>query len=94
MLISTQGIFRFDKITKEMYLAQIHSEVKVEDIRKEVPWDLKIAPDLSQTEAPTTEEVEFIRRFSPAMSAGRKLSQDLVVANIMKKMAARAQSYK
>lgn len=91
MLISTQGIFRFDKVTKEMVLAKIHPDVKLEDIRKEVPWELKIAPDLSQTEAPTAEEVEFIRRFSPAMSAGRKLAQDLIVANIMKKMAMRAQ---
>ncbi len=92
MLISTQGIFRFDKVTKEMYLAQIHPGVKVEDIQKEVPWDLKIAPDLSQTEAPTPEEVDFIRKFAPGMSAGRQLAQDLVIANIMKKMEAKTQS--
>jgi len=92
MLISTQGIFRFDAVTKEMYLAKIHPGVKVEDIQKEVPWDLKIAPDLSQTEAPTTEEIDFIRRFSPGMSAGRQLAQDLMIANIMKKMAAKTQA--
>jgi glutaconate CoA-transferase subunit B len=91
MLISTQGVFRFDAVTKEMYLAHIHPGVKVEDIKKEVPWDLKIAADLSQTEAPTTEEIDFIRRFSPAMSAGRQLAQDLVIANIMKNMQAKAQ---
>jgi glutaconate CoA-transferase subunit B len=66
--------------------------VKVEDIQKEVPWDLKIAGDLSQTEAPTTEEIDFIRRFSPGMSAGRQLAQHLMMANIMKKMAARTQT--
>jgi glutaconate CoA-transferase subunit B len=66
--------------------------VKVEDIQKEVPWDLKIAEDLSQTEAPTAEEIDFIRRFSPAMSAGRQLAQHLMMANIMKKMATRTEA--
>lgn len=85
MLISTQGIFRFDKVTKEMYLAQIHPGVKVEAIKKIVPWELKIAEDLSQTEAPTEEEIKFIRHFSPAMSAGRQLAQDLMIANAMRR---------
>jgi glutaconate CoA-transferase subunit B len=90
MLISPQGVFRFDELTKEMYLAQIHPGMKVEDVKKKVPWDLKIAADLSLTQAPTAEEIDFIRKFSPAMSAGRKLAQELVVANLTKKMTAKA----
>jgi glutaconate CoA-transferase subunit B len=92
MLISTHGIFRFDPVTKEMYLAKVHPGVEVGDIKKEVPWDLKIAEDLSQTEAPTAEEIDFIRRFSPGVSAGRRLAQNMMMANIMKKMAARTQA--
>lgn len=86
MLISPQGVFRFDAKTREMYLAHIHPGVKVDDVKKNVPWDLKVAADLSQTEAPTTEEIDYIRRFSPTMSAGRKLTQDLLLANTRKNM--------
>lgn len=85
MLLTTKGIFRFDPETKEMYLAQIHPQVKVEDVKKDVPWDLKIAPDLSQTPRPTDEEIEFIRSFAPAQSAGRELSFELTIANMMNK---------
>ena len=35
--------------TKEMYLAQIHPRVTVEDVKKDVPWDLKVASDLTET---------------------------------------------
>jgi glutaconate CoA-transferase subunit B len=84
MLLTTKGIFRFDAKTKEIYLAQIHPRVKVEDVKKDVPWDLKIAPDLSESPHPTDEEIDFIRRFAPAMSAGRELSLELTINNMMK----------
>lgn len=84
MLLSTKGVFRFDPVTKEMYLAQIHPRVTIEDVKRDVPWDLKIAPDLSETPHPTDEEIDFIRRFSPAASGGRQLFQEMMVANLMK----------
>jgi glutaconate CoA-transferase subunit B len=85
MLLSTKGVFRFDPETKEMYLAQIHPRVRVEDVKKVVPWDLKIAADLTETLPPTEEEINFIRRFAPAQSAGRKLATELVIQNLAKK---------
>jgi len=88
MLLSTKGIFRFDPVTKEMYLAQIHPRVTIEDVKKDVPWDLKIAPDLSETTHPTDEEIDFIRRFAPAMSAGRELSMELMILNMLKQLKA------
>lgn len=88
MLLSTKGIFRFDPVTKEMYLAQIHPRVTIADVKKDVPWDLKIAPDLSETTHPTDEEIDFIRRFAPAMSAGRELSMELMILNMMKQLKA------
>ncbi len=84
MLLSTKGIFRFDSVTKEIYLAQIHPRVTLEDVKKDVPWDLKISPDLSETPHPTDEEIDFIRRFSPAASAGRELAMELMITNLMK----------
>ena len=86
MLLSTKGLFRFDPVTKEIYLAQIHPRVKIADVKKEVPWDLKISPDLSETPRPTDEEIDFIRCFAPAMSAGRELAMELTIANLMKQI--------
>jgi len=83
MLLSTKGIFRFDPVTKEIYLAQIHPRVTVEDVKKDVPWDLKIAPDLSEPPHPTDKEIDFIRCFAPAMSAGRELAMELTIVNMM-----------
>ncbi|MCX7982905.1 MAG: hypothetical protein N2572_08360, partial [Syntrophales bacterium] len=85
MLLSTKGVFRFDPVTKEMYLAQIHPGVTVEEVRKDVPWDLKVAENLSVTPPPSDEEIDFIRRFAPAMSAGRELAMELTIANLMKR---------
>jgi glutaconate CoA-transferase subunit B len=86
MLLSTKGVFRFDPVTKEIYLAQIHPRVTVEDVKKDVPWDLKVASDLTETPRPTDEEIDFIRRFAPAQSAGRELSMELTIVNLMKKL--------
>lgn len=85
MLLTTKGIFRFDSKTKEMYLAQIHPRVSVKDIKKDIPWDLKIASDLTETILPTEEEINFIRRFAPTEVAGRQLMFELGLANFMKK---------
>ena len=86
MVLTTQGVFRFDPVTKEIYLAQIHPKVKVEDVKKEVPWTLKVAADLSETPHPTDEEIDFIRNFAPNMAIGRELMLELTVANMMRKM--------
>jgi glutaconate CoA-transferase subunit B len=86
MLLTTRGVFRFDPISREIYLAQIHPRVKVEDVKKEVPWDLKIAENLSETPHPTDEEIDFIRHFAPNMAIGRELLLELTVANMMQKM--------
>ena len=85
MLLTTKGAFRFDSKTKEMYLAQIHPRVSVSDIKKDIPWDLKVASDLTETTPPTEEEINFIRRFAPTEVAGRQLMFELWLANIMRK---------
>jgi glutaconate CoA-transferase subunit B len=85
MLLSTKGVFKFHPETKELYLAQLHPGVTVEDVRKDVPWDLKIAPDLTQTAPPTPEEIDFIRNFAPAEVLGRELRIELGLANLARK---------
>jgi glutaconate CoA-transferase subunit B len=68
-----------------MCLAQIHPRVKLESIKKDIPWELKVAPDLSQTPRPTDEEIDFIRDFAPELSAGRELAVELRNARIKEK---------
>jgi glutaconate CoA-transferase, subunit B len=86
MLLTTKGVFRFDPKTKEMYLAQIHPRVTVADVKKDVPWDLKVAADLTESVHPTDDEIDFIRCFAPAMSAGRELAMELTIKNLMKQL--------
>jgi glutaconate CoA-transferase subunit B len=82
LLITTKGLFRFDDDTKEMYLAGLHPNVTVDDIRSDVPWDLKIADSLETTPLPSPEELDIIRRFSPEISMGRKLQVETIGARI------------
>jgi len=85
MVLTTQGVFRFDPVTKEMYLAQIHPGVAVEDVKKKVPWELKVAAELATTPRPTDEEIDYIRTFAPNIAIGRELMQELTVANMARK---------
>jgi glutaconate CoA-transferase subunit B len=64
-VITDKCIFRFDEKTKEMYLDSVHPGVKVEDIVKEVQWELKLASKVEITETPTVEEVEILRTMDP-----------------------------
>jgi glutaconate CoA-transferase, subunit B len=81
-LITQKGIFKFDAETKEMYLAEIHPRIALEDVKKDVPWDLKIADDLSETKPPSDTEIDFIRKFAPAAVLGRSLAIEMAFANL------------
>ena len=89
MLLTTKGIFRFHEQTKEMYLAHVHPGVSVDNIRKDVPWDLKVADNITETERPSSAEIDFIRRFAPTETVGRKLMYELGMVNTIKKAQAR-----
>ncbi len=79
-LISRKGVFKFDPVTKEMFLAHNHPGITVKEIKKDVPWDLIVSSDLTETKPPTTEELEFTRRFNPALSIGRAATDRLLNA--------------
>ena len=61
LVVSTLGLLRFDPVTKEMYLESYHPGVAIEMIKENTAWDLKISPDVKETEAPTVEEVRLLR---------------------------------
>jgi len=61
-IITDKCIFRFSLETKEIMLESVHPGVSVEDIRREISWDLKLADEVATTPPPTKEEVEMIRK--------------------------------
>jgi len=85
MLLTTKGVFRFDGETKEMYLDKIHPGITVEDIKKDIPWELKVSPELSVTERPTDKEIDFVRHFAPTEAAGRELGTELAITSVFKR---------
>lgn len=61
VVITDLGIYRFDPETKEMYLDSCHPGVSVEDIRRNVQWELRVAPKVRTTKAPTKRELRVLR---------------------------------
>ncbi|MHA1785427.1 MAG: CoA-transferase subunit beta [Candidatus Helarchaeota archaeon] len=70
-VVSLKGIFRFDKNTKELYLDSLHPGYEVEDIQKDIPWELKVSPNLKRTPLPTQEEIDIMRELIPNVSVGK-----------------------
>jgi len=60
-VVTTLGVFRFDKKTKEMYLDAVYPGVSAEEIKTNVGWELKIAKELKESEPPTKEELKMLR---------------------------------
>jgi glutaconate CoA-transferase subunit B len=89
-LISNKGIFRFDAVTKELYLDQIHPGVALESVKADIPWALKVAQDLRTTVRPSDAEIDFIRDFAPELSAGSALAGELRSAYLKRKLNAHA----
>lgn len=67
-LVTTKATFGFDE-DGELFLRTVHPGVSVEEIERDVPWELKTASDLGEeittTDEPTDEEVDLIRTFDP-----------------------------
>ncbi|MGQ9572099.1 MAG: CoA-transferase subunit beta [Dehalococcoidia bacterium] len=61
VIITNKAVLRFDKATGEAYLASYHPGNSIEEIRKNTPWDLKLADDVHETEPPTEEELRVLR---------------------------------
>ncbi len=65
-VITDKCVFKFDENSKEMFLYSVHPGIKIEEIKGQVSWNLKIAPEVTVTEIPTIEEVNIIRSMDPA----------------------------
>ena len=64
-VITDKCIFRFHPETRELMLDSIHPNVTVEDVKKEIPWDLLVSDNLKETKVPTEEELRIIHALDP-----------------------------
>ncbi|MGZ4132769.1 MAG: CoA-transferase subunit beta [Actinomycetota bacterium] len=60
-VVTDLATYGFDAETGEMTLRTLHPGVTLEDVRANMGWDPKVAPDLGETPAPTEEELRLIR---------------------------------
>ena len=61
VVVTDLGVFRFAEDSKEMYLDSYHHGVRVDEIKDNVGWELKISSQLKETSPPTTLELEVLR---------------------------------
>jgi glutaconate CoA-transferase subunit B len=64
-VITTLGIFGFDRQTCEMVLSSLHPGVTVEGVQAHTGWPLRVSPELERTLPPTPQELATIARFDP-----------------------------
>jgi glutaconate CoA-transferase subunit B len=61
LLVTNKALLRFDPETKEAYLVSYHRGSSVDEVAGLTPWDLKVSPDVHETEPPRTEELKALR---------------------------------
>ena len=61
VIITNKAVLRFDRGTGEAYLATYHPDTSIDEVRRNTPWDLKVAEDVRETEPPTAEELRVLR---------------------------------
>jgi len=64
-VITDLGVLRFDRETGEMILDSIHPGVKLEDVKRNIGWDLKVSKELKITNEPLEEELSILRELNP-----------------------------
>jgi acyl CoA:acetate/3-ketoacid CoA transferase beta subunit len=60
-VISDLGLLEPDPRTRELTLVAVHPGVSVEQVRAGTGWDLRVAPEVETTPAPTDEELRVLR---------------------------------
>ena len=61
LVVTDKCIFHFDRAIGEMVLESLHPGVELVEVQAEVGWELRVSPDLSETEPPTEEELRLLR---------------------------------
>jgi glutaconate CoA-transferase subunit B len=68
VVITDLGELRLDRDHRELVLTRTHPGVSVEQVWSETAWDLRVADDLAETEAPSDEELRVLRRLKSALA--------------------------
>jgi len=61
LVVTDKCVFAFDETTREMTLATLHPGVTLDEVQEELGWDLRTAPNLSETDPPTEDELQLLR---------------------------------
>lgn len=61
LAVTDRCIFHFDEVTGEMVLESLHPGIRLADVQEAVGWELRVTPDLRETEPPTEEELRLLR---------------------------------
>ncbi|MBM4272294.1 MAG: glutaconate CoA-transferase [Deltaproteobacteria bacterium] len=64
-VVSTMGVYRFNDVTKEVYLAEFFPGQSIEKIKANCAWDLQVSPNVVETTPPTADEVKVLRGIDP-----------------------------
>jgi glutaconate CoA-transferase, subunit B len=65
-VITDLGIMRPDPETRELTLSSIHPGVTVDEVREATAWDLRVAPHVQVTLAPSHDELGILRELQRA----------------------------
>jgi glutaconate CoA-transferase subunit B len=60
VVVTDLGIYHFDA-DGEMRLDSLHPDATLEQVRESMGWEVRVAPELASTPAPTPEELRLIR---------------------------------
>jgi glutaconate CoA-transferase, subunit B len=90
VLITSKGIFKFHEETKEMYLDALFPGVTLDEVRTDIPWDLKVSGEIHSFPMPYDEEIDFLRRFSPTSSLPNQVANQLSMEYFARQTAAEA----
>jgi glutaconate CoA-transferase, subunit B len=60
VVVTGLGTYMFDG-SGQMYLATLHPGVTVDEVRENTSWDIAVGDDVTETPAPTEEELHLIR---------------------------------
>jgi glutaconate CoA-transferase, subunit B len=89
LLLTPKAMFRFHQETKEMYLDALFPGYTVEEIKADIPWDMKVADTLGHFPIPTDEEILFLRTFSPKCVFKNQVGTQLMIEHFRKEREAR-----
>jgi glutaconate CoA-transferase subunit B len=60
-VVTDLGTYVFDEATGEMTLQTLHPGVTLDDVRANMGWEPRVAPDLAETPPPSPQELRLIR---------------------------------